>query len=116
MVFDKTVDFQISDKTIKLCYPLKCVWEAERQLSEKNFLLLISKAVNEVPPGMGDIYVIFKYALLGGNPGMTEEQADELYLKALEERPMIDLFRAALQALEKSGILGKRKKEQAAEA
>ncbi len=116
MVFDKTVNFQIGDKTIKLCYPIKYVWEAERHLSEKNFLLLIGNAVNEIPPGMGDIYVIFKYALLGGNPGMSEEQADELYLKALEDHPMIELFQSALQALEKSGILGKRKKEQAAEA
>ena len=116
MVFDKTVDFQINGKVYKLCYPLRYVWEAERQLSSKNFLLLIGNAANDVPPGMGDIYTIFKYALLGGNPGMTEDQADELYLKALENHPMIELFRAALQALEKSGVLGQRKKEQAAEA
>ncbi len=116
MVLDKTVDFQIKGKTYKLCYPLKYVWAAERQLSDRNFLVLISNAAQGIPPSMGDIYVIFKYALLGGNLKMEEEEAEELYLAALEEHPMIELFQAAQQALEKSGVLGKRKKEQAAQA
>ena len=116
MVLDKTVDFQIKGKTYKLCYPLRYVWEAEKQLFDRNFLVLTNNALNGIPPSMGDAYVIFKYALLGGNPGMTEDEADGLFLAAMEEHAIIDLFRPALQALEKSGVLGQSKKDQAAEA
>jgi hypothetical protein len=83
---------------------------------DRNFMVLISNAAQSIPPGMGDIYVIFKYALMGGNPQMSEDTADELFLKALEEQNMIVLFRKALEALEKSGIMGQRKKAPAAEA
>jgi len=108
MVFDKYVDFEIGGKTYKLCYPLKSVWEAERQLTDRNLLVLIGNAANEIPPCMGDIYVIFKYALMGGNPQLTDKQADELFLAALEEKNIIALFEAALKALEKSGVMGKK--------
>lgn len=114
MLFDKCAEIEIKGKKYLLCYPLKNVWAAERQLSDRNFMVLISNAANAIPPGMSDIYVIFKYALLGGNIQMSEDEADELFLAALEEKPMIVLFQAALQALEKSGVLGLRKKDQAA--
>ncbi len=116
MLFDKCAEIEIQGKKHLLCYPLKYVWAAERQLYDRNFALLVNNAANGIPPSMGDVYVIFKYALMGGDPKLEEEEADELYLAAMEEHPTIDLFRLALQALEKSGILGKRKKEQAAEA
>ena len=116
MIFDKGSEIEIKGKKYLLCYPLKHVWAAERQLSDRNFLVLFSNAAQGIPPSMGDIYVIFKYALLGGNLKMEEDEAEELYLAALEEHPMIELFQAAQQALEKSGVLGKRKKEQAAQA
>lgn len=114
MVLDKFVDIEIQGKTYKLCYPLKYVWMAERQLTDRNFMLLIGNAANDIPPNMSDIYVIFKYALMGGNPQLSEDKAEELFLAALDENNMITLFEAALKALEKSGAMGKQKKAQAA--
>ena len=114
MVLDKTVDFQIKGKTYKLCYPLKYVWAAERELQNRNFILTVNAATEGIPPCLGDVYVIFKYALMGGSPGMKEEEVDELYLAAMEEHTGKDMIIAAFQALEKSGAMGKRKKEQAA--
>ena len=114
MVLDKFAEFEIKGKTHKLCYPLKYVWEAERQLMDRNFILIVANAANNIPPSMGDIYVMFKYALLGGNPLLTEKEADELYLAAVEDNDPVVLLRAALDALKKSGALGKGKKAQAA--
>jgi hypothetical protein len=116
MIFDKYVDIVIDGKTYKLCYPLRYVWEAERQLTDKNFMLLMANAAGGTPPNMGDIYTIFKYALMGGDPELKEADADELFLKALETTDLLTLSRAAMAALQKSGAFGKPKKEPAAEA
>jgi len=116
MILDKYVELTIGGKTYKLCYPLRYVWEAERQLTDKNFMLLMGNAAQGVPPNMGDIYTIFKYALLGGDPKLTEAEADELFLQAVEETDLLSLSKAAMTALQKSGVFGKQKKEPAAEA
>ena len=116
MILDKCSEIEIKGKKYLLCYPLKYVWAAERQLQNRNFLLTVNAAAGGIPPCLEDIYVIFKYALMGGSPDMKEEEVDELYLAALEEHTGMDVTRAAFQALEKSGAMGKRKKEQAAQA
>jgi len=116
MILDKFVDYEIKGKTYKLCYPLKHVWAAERQLMDRNFILLVDNAANGIPPSMSDVYTIFKFALLGGDPKLTEEDADDLFLAAMEEKPMTDLAEAALKALEKSGAMGKKKNPPAAKA
>ena len=114
MIFDKYVELTIGGKAYKLCYPLRYVWEAERHLTDKSFIMLMANAANGTPPNMGDIYTIFKYALLGGNPQLTEDDVEKLFLQALEDTDLLTLSQEAMKALQKSGAFGKPKKEPAA--
>ena len=72
MVFDKYVELEISGKMHKLCYPVKMVFEAERHLTDGNLLVLVSKAASGVPPTVYDMFVLIKYALMGGDPRMRQ--------------------------------------------
>ena len=114
MVFDKYVELEISGKMHKLCYPVKMVFEAERHLTDGNLLVLVSKAASGVPPTVYDMFVLIKYALMGGDPKLTEDEAEELYLKAVNEKTLIEVSRLAMEALKKSGVLGQEKKAPAA--
>lgn len=114
MVLDKYVELEISGKMHKLCYPVKMVFEAERHLTDGNLLVLVSKAASGVPPTVYDMFVLIKYALMGGDPKLTEDEAEELYLKAVNEKTLIEVSRLAMEALKKSGVLGQEKKAPAA--
>ena len=114
MVLDKYVELEISGKMHKLCYPVKMVFEAERHLTDGNLLVLVSKAANGVPPTVYDMFVLIKYALLGGDPKLTEDEAEELYLEAISEKTLVEVSGLAMEALKKSGVLGQEKKAPAA--
>ena len=114
MVFDKYVDLEINGKVHKLCYPVKYVFEAERHLTDGNLLVMVGKAANGIPPTVGDMFTITKYALMGGDPKLTEDEAEELYLEAVSEKSLTEVTGLAMEALRKSGVLGKEKKAPAA--
>ena len=114
MVFDKYVELEISGKMHKLCYPVKMVFEAERHLTDGNLLVLVSKAASGVPPTVYDMFVLIKYALMGGDPKLTEDEAEELYLEAVSEKTLAEISGLAMEALKKSGVLGQEKKAPAA--
>ena len=116
MVFDKFVDIEFGGKKHRLCYPVKRVFEAERQLTEGNIMVLLTKAGDGIPPTLYDMFVIIKYALMGGDPKLTEDEAEELYLEAVAEVPVLEMFRSSVDALRKSGVLGNPKKAEAAKA
>ena len=114
MIFDKYVDLEIGGKVHKLCFPVKCVFEAERQLTDGNIPVMMVKASQGVPPTVYDMFTIIKYALMGGDPKLTETEAEILYLEAVNEKSLIEVFQLSLDALKKSGVLGKEKKAPAA--
>lgn len=114
MVLDRFVDLEIGGRKHKLCYPIRYVFEAERQLSDGNFMILTVKAADGIPPTVHDMFVIIKYALMGGDPSLTEEEAEALYLDAVDEKTIIEVFQLAMDALKKSGVLGQEKKAPAA--
>ena len=116
MVLDKYVELEIGGKVHKLCYPVKYVFSAERELADGNILVLMAKAGNGIPPTVHDMFTIVKYAIMGGNAKLTEEEAEELYLEAVAEKSLVEVFQLATDALKKSGVLGKEKKAQAAKA
>ena len=114
MILDKFIELEFGGKTHKLCYPIQCVFEAERQLTDGNIMVLLGKAGEGIPPTLYDMFVIIKYALKGGDPKLTDEDVEALYFDAVEEVPVLDLFRLSVEALKKSGVLGKGKKAPAA--
>jgi len=116
MVLDKYVDVEFGGKKHRLCYPIMQVFEAERQLTDGNIMVMLTKAGEGIPPTLYDMFTIVKYALMGGDPKLTEEEAGELYLEAVAEVPVLELFRLSVEALKKSGVLGSSKKAEAAQA
>jgi hypothetical protein len=75
---------------------------------------MASQAGNGIPPTLHDMFLLITYALMGGNPKLTEEDAEELYLEAVSEMTILELTNLAMQALQKSGVLGVEKKAPAA--
>ena len=114
MVLDKFVEIEIGGKKHKMCYPIQYVWEAERQLREQNFLVMVTNAAKGKPPTVYDMFVIIKYAFMGGDPKLNEEEAEDLYIEAIGERSLEEVAELAMTALKKSGVLGQEKKAPAA--
>lgn len=108
MILDKTVELEIEGKTYKLCYPMKSVHGAERELFQNNLMIVIAQGINGLPPNMSDMFVIFKWAIKGGSPDkeFRESELEDLYYAAIRQYDVITVFRAGLDAVKKSGIMG----------
>lgn len=108
MILDKTVDIEIDGKKYKLCYPMKSVFQAERELFQNNLLITVAQGMNGLPPNLSDMYVIFKYGIIGGQPELEGKEAavEGLYYDALEEHGVLPVFQMGLDAVRKSGIMG----------
>ena len=114
MVLDKFVEIEVGGKKHKICYPVRLVFEVERQLTEGNLMVLLTNAEHGIPPTLYDMFILIKFALMGGDPKLTDDEAEELYMEAVAEIPLLELFKQAVEALKKSGVLGKPKKAPAA--
>ncbi len=108
MVLDKTVDIEINGKNYKLCYPMKSVVRAERELFQNNLLITVAQGMNGLPPNLSDMYVIFKYGMIGGQPELEgrEGMIEDLYYDALDKHGVLPVFQMGLDAVQKSGIMG----------
>ena len=108
MVLDKTVEIEINGKKFKLCYPMKSVNGAERELFQNNLLVTVAQGRNGLPPNLSDMYVIFKYGIIGGQPELEGNEAaiEKLYYAALEEHNILTVFQMGLEAISRSGVMG----------
>lgn len=106
MVFDNFTEIEIGEKKYKLCLKNKCAFLAERELSTKNILT----AIQQQPMSMEDLFIFFKYGLIGGGNRLTEDQAFDLFLDAIAEKEYAEVFQKTLETLMKSGLLGDAKK------
>jgi len=108
MVLDKTVEIVINGKTYKLCYPMKAIHGAEKELFQNNLLVTVAQGINGLPPNLSDMYTIFKWGIKGGDPEReyTDTEMEELYYTAVRQYDVITVFRKGLEAVEKSGIMG----------
>lgn len=108
LVLDNKVQVKIGGKDYELCLPIKCVVKAERETVAKNLIVTITELENG-PLCVEDTFTLFKYALIGG--GVKADQAEELFLKLLEESSLRQVMGLVLDTLGKSGVFGRRKKE-----
>ena len=116
MILDKTTELEIEGKTYKLCYPMKSVHGAERELFQNNLMIVIAQGINGLPPNLSDMFVIFKWGIRGGNPDkeFKESELEDLYYAAVRQYDVITVFQAGLDAVKKSGIMGDTTKKPAA--
>lgn len=103
----KYSELKIGEETYRLAFPMRSVFGAEKELQGHNLLTLLQQVtIGKVPPCLSDMYVLFKYAVAGGNPEITEKEVEELYSEATEQYSIPEVFRFIVLAIRKSGVLG----------
>lgn len=103
MVLDKYVEKEINGKIYKFCFPVKMVFKAERELASKKLLQCIS----ELPMSTEDHFVLFKYALMGGDNDLKGVDIEDLWLDAIDQLTYAGVFEVFMVALQKSGVIGR---------
>lgn len=113
MILDKRIAVKIRGKNYFLCFPVACIFEAEQEMQRKNLLLTFANP----PLSLSDTFVLFKYGIIGGDATLREMKDtyfEELYLDAVAELTLPVIMAKVSEAVNKSGILGREKKAQAA--
>ena len=105
----KHIDLKIGKETYKLHFPMKCVMAAEKELSSHNILTVLEQAkIRHIPPSLSDMYILFKYAVAGGNPEIKENEVEELYYLAISEYSIPEVLGTVILTLAASGVLGEK--------
>ena len=87
---------------------MNCINGAERELFQNNLLVTVAQGTQGLPPNLSDMYVIFKYGIIGGQPELEGNEAaiENLYYAAVNEHNVLWVFQLGLDAIRRSGILG----------
>ena len=54
------------------------------------------------------MYILFKYAVAGGNPEIKENEVEELYYAAISEYSIPEILGTVILTLRVSGVLGEK--------
>lgn len=104
---DNTIDrfetFKVNEQEYKLQFTIKSLIMMEKELASKSILETLASP----PFSFGDTYTMFKWALIGGNNKLNEEKTEALMLAYTEESSIADLQLLLINALTKSGTIGK---------
>ena len=102
MVLDNYCEIEIDGKKYKMCLKNRCVFAAEAELVNGNLL----KTVTNMPLSYQDMFALFKWALIGGGSKFADDdEAFELYAKAVEELGSVVVFGKVYETIQKSGLL-----------
>lgn len=107
MVLDKNVKITISGKDYNLCFPIRELFAAEKELSSQNLLTTLAKQATELP-SIGDLYVLFYHAVKGGKNGLDDDGIEDLWEDAIDELTLPIVAKSIYEAIGKSGIFGKK--------
>ncbi len=116
MIFDTYEKLTIDGKEYRLRFPVEKVARLESELRNGNLILTVMNMQNpDVLISAGDFYALVKHALLGGGD-VSADDIPQLFLAAKYELDDQAVIKAVVNALQKSGWIGKPKKAQAAKA
>ena len=105
----KYTELKIGEETYKLHFPMQCVIAAEKELSSHNILTVLEQAkIRHIPPSLSDMYILFKYAVAGGNPEIKENEVEKLYYAAISEYSIPEILGTVILTLRDSGVLGEK--------
>lgn len=104
MVLDNFVEVEIESKKYKLCLNNMSIFRAEKELTSGKLLVTLS----DPPLSMGDLFTLFKWALIGGGHKYDEEKYFSLFLGLNDEVGAIAVFNILLEVIQKAGIIGKK--------
>ena len=110
MVLDKNVKITISGKDYNLCFPIRELFAAEKELSSQNLLTMLTTLANQATklPAIGDLYVLFYHAVKGGKNGLDDDGIEDLWEDAIDELTLPIVAKSIYEAIGKPGIFGKK--------
>ena len=100
---DRFETLKVNEQEYKLQFTIKSLIMMEKELASRSILETLASP----PFSFGDTYTMFKWALVGGNNRLNEEKTEALMLAYTEETSIADLQLLLINALTKSGALGK---------
>lgn len=106
MVLDNYVEVEIDGAKYKLCLKNLYAFMAEKELASGKLLV----ALAHPPLAMGDLYVLFKYALMGGGHEFEEEKYFSLFISLNNAVGAVGFFNIILEVIQKAEIIGKNPK------
>lgn len=100
---DRFETLKVNEQEYKLQFTIKSLIMMEKELASRSILETLASP----PFSFGDTYTMFKWALVGGNNRLNEEKTEALMLAYTEETSIADLQLLLINALTKSGAIGK---------
>ena len=103
MVLDNYVEVEIEGKKYKLCLKNVCAFMAEKELASGKLLV----ALAQPPMSLGDMFVLIKYAMLGGGHKLEEEEYFSLFISLIDAAGPVGVFNIILEVIQKAELIGK---------
>lgn len=111
MVMDKDTEIEIAGKKYRLCFPIRCIFEAEKELGE-SLLVTIGKISKGIE--LREAYILLKWAIVGGGTALKEPEMEKLFTTMIAENKFSETMGNVFGAIVKSGVIGEPKKIAAA--
>ena len=109
---DRIVDLELPDNPgRKLRFTIKSVVECEKELSNNNLILTIA-GLTKTPLPVRDIFTLFKWGLRG-TEDYSQNEVEIIFMEAVDDLGLVGIQEKIILALEKSGVIGKAKKQKA---
>lgn len=110
---DRSATLETGNNKYNLTFPIKSLIGCEKQLERKNLIITLAALKQEPLMPLGDMFALFQWGLLGDKE-YTEEEIENAFTDCMEECGFVAIQAGILEALSKSGFLGKEGKKLAA--
>lgn len=104
-VIDRSMSIKSGDNVYRIIFTIKSIISCERELENKNIIMTLAKMERGVL-SLGDTYAMLRWGLWGDKK-YTEAEIDSIFAQCLDDPGVVGIQRAVVEALTKSGFLGK---------
>ena len=105
---DRTVELKLPNNPGHvLHYTVKSIIECEKELTNRNLILTVASLAAS-PLSISDAYTLLKWGLRG-EKAYSDDDVDAVFMDCVEEMGIVALQTNLILALEKSGLIGKKK-------
>lgn len=109
---DRTVELKLPNNPGHvLHYTVKSIIECEKELTNRNVILTVASLAAS-PLSISDAYTLLKWGLRGEKV-YSDDDVDAVFMACVEEMGVVALQGNLILALEKSGLIGKKKNKKA---
>lgn len=112
-VLDRDVDIKIADSTYKILYSNRALIQVERECLEGSLPVMMVNVGKAM--AYSNVFVLFKYGMLAGNPGViAEADIEDLFYQAVDSYgDYVHVGEKCYEALMKCGFIKSQKNSRA---